>query len=423
MTEPRAPNPADACPLPARDPDVRLGKMGLWVEGAAGGGLLNVVVHIGDASKTLAYERGRLIYRVDLETFAAGLARLVNGESHEASLPRRPLGVQVTRDGWCSFSLGHGTGDQRITMRCRDPEYASALEGARAALERLARERALSWRPAVVAGPEAVRARLERIARRPVVERPDDFIPHELVGPVRAEEPEFEFTYEGAGWHSLAILVGEGAYVTGGSDIGARLRDLLVAGLRLAAGATHAELTFNAEPGQDRLEFDAVPAAGLLAPLLPCRIRAVELALMTEVPTNTGFEGVFDSGLGVAQALYRMALLHFVEDDRWDRQAFAALEGALSAIEEARDQANDRLDPAASDNRLTTAAVEGAAAAVRSVREYEAGDEGKYSKPSDFYTNQAVDEALAELRLLHNLPAEPRSRDFGWNPPWVRPKD
>lgn len=407
MTEPRTPNPAGACALPARDPDVRLGKMSLWIEGAAGGGLLNVVVHIGDASKTLAYERGRLIYRVDLETFAAGLARLVNGESHEASLPRRPLGVQVTRDGWCSYSLGHGTGDQRITMRCREPEYASALEGARAALERLARERALSWQPALVSGPEAVRARLERIAMRPAFERPDDFIPRELVGPVRAEEPEFAFTFLEAGWHGLAIHVGEGAYETGGSDIGARLRDLLVAGLRLAAGATHAELTFNAEPGQDRLEFDVVPAAGLQAPLLPCRIRAVELAIMTGAPVNTGFEGVFDSGLVVAQALYRMALPHFLENDRWDRQAFAALEGALAAIEEAREQANDRLDAVASDNRLAKAAVEGAAAAVRSVREYEAGDEGRHSQRSDVYTNQAVDEALAELRLLHNLPAEP----------------
>ena len=424
MTEPPAPNPADACPLPARDPDVRLGKMGLWIEGAAGGGWLNVVVHVGNASETLAYKRGRLIYRADLETFGAGLARLVNGEWDEALLPRRgDLSARVTRDRWFSLVLGHSTGDQTITMLCYESEHAPALAGVRAALERLARERALSWRPALVSGPAAIRIRLERIAKRPVVERPDDFIPRELVGPVRAEEPEFEFTYEGAGWHSLAILVGEGAYETGGSDIGARLRDLLLAGLRLAAGATHAELTFNAEPGQDRLEFDALPAAGLLAPLLPCRIRAVELAPITEAPANMGFEGVFDSGLVVAQALYRMALPHFVEDDRWDRQAFAALEGALLAIEEARDQANDRLDPAASDNRLATAAVEGAAAAVRSVREYEASDEGKYSRPSDFYTNRAVDEALAELRLLRNSPAKPRPRDFGWNLPWVRPQD
>ena len=411
MTDSRTPDPADAGSTPARDPDLRLGKMSLWIEGAAGGGWLDVVVHVGDALKTLAYERGRLTHKTDLETFGAGLAGLVNGECDAASLPRRgALGVHVTRGRWCSLSLGHSTGDQSITMLCHEAEYAPALAGVRAALERLARERALSWQPALVSGPEAVRGRLERIARKPAVtERPEDFIPHALVGPVRAEEPEFEFTYEGSGWHGLAIRVGDGAYETGGSDIGASLRDLLLVGLRLAAGAPHAELTFNAEPGRDRLEFDAEPAGAGLAPLLPCRIRALELASLTEVPVNTGFEGVFDSGLVVAQALYRMALPHFVENDHWDRQAFAALEGALAAIEEARERENAGPDPAALANRLVTAAIEGASAAVKSVREYEAGDEGKHSRPSDRFTNLAAGEALAELRRLNHLPVEPGS--------------
>lgn len=347
------PNPIYADPtgpdlMPLRPPDLVLGTLSLWIEGAQGSnGWLDVVVYVGDHFQTLMHQRGPLILKSDLVAFAAALSELAGQEEAEARLPSTgcSLGLGIRRrkppgGSFCEVALNTFTGDQRISIHCDPAQFPRAAEGLAAALERLERARAEGWRPALLDGPPDVREALTRlvgpIGSKPAPDRPTRPAPERPPPRLADPEPEFTFAVTDLGWHGLTVRVGDAFCETGGSDIGDGLAHLLRAALALAAGAPHAEVVFNAEPFLTRIEFDAIYGSDGLPPQQPCRIRVVDLSGYEGAPDGLMFEAACGSGLGVAAALYRMALPHFVDNDRADRLAFAALEGALVEIERAQ---------------------------------------------------------------------------------------
>ena len=343
MTEPHPifSDPTGPELMPPRPPDVTLGTFRLWIEGPQGSsGWLDCVAYVGDHFQTLMHTRGALMLKADLDAFGAGLSRVARDEASDAILPRSgPLGLRVGRVSpgstpFCEVGLGTTAGEQKISLHCRPAQLQAAVDGVEAALARLARERAKRWLPAILGGstdvPPAPRL-VGPVGRKPGPERPAQ----PKAPPLPAfPEPEFKYVVDGPGWHGVTLRVGDRVHEMGGSDIGADMIDLLRAALALAAGAPRAELVFNGEPDLERLEFEAVYGYGRLPPHLPCRIRAVELRGRDAKPGRVAFEAVCLSGLGAARALYRMALPHFIENDRYDRLTFAALEGALAAIDQ-----------------------------------------------------------------------------------------
>ena len=350
MTEP---HPIYADPtgpelMPLRPPDVVLGTLNLWFEGALGAnGWLDVVAWVGDHFQTLLHTRGPLIRKPDLAGFGAALADLADQEEGEAYLPAIDfsLGLHIKRrrypgGSFCTVALRSCAGDQTISIHCDPARFLEAAEGVRAALERLAQARARAWTPALLGGPPETRERLARlvgaVGSNPAPDRPTRPAPPPPPPVVAGPTPEFRFSVEGLGWHGLTIRVGDAEHEAGGSDIGGNLDDLIRAGLMLASGAYRAEVVFNAEPMLTRLEFETLYRTDDLPPFRPVVLRVLEQN-HDSAPSTIELETICDSALGVAQALYRMALPHYIANDRVDRFAFAALEGALAAIESVRD--------------------------------------------------------------------------------------
>lgn len=350
MTEPHPfyADPTGPELMPLRPPDVVLGTLSLWIEGAQGpNGWLDVVVYVGDHFQTLMHTRGPLIRKPDLIAFGSALAELVDHEEAEACLPAIDfsLGLHIKRrrppgGSFCTISLRSCAGDQMISIHCDPARFGAAAEGVQTALDRLAGDRGRAWTPAILSGPAEARERLTRLVG-PVGSNPAPDQPTRPVPPPRppiatGPDPEFEFSVHGLGWHGLVVRVGDAMFEAGGSDVGDGLDSLIRAGLMLASGAHRAEVVFNGEPTLTRIEFESAYRAGDAPPFRPCVFRVHEQNHDT-APATIEFEAVCDSALGVAQALYRMALPHFLENDRADRHAFAALEGALLAIETVRE--------------------------------------------------------------------------------------
>ena len=335
---------------PPRPPDLVLGALSLWIEGPQGsGGWLDTVVYVGDHFETLMHTRGPLIQKAALTTFAAALRDLAGTESGEVVLPSDggSLGLRLTRyDGamggtYCEVAYRFYSADLRLSVRCQRAQLGPAAEGLQAALDRLARLRAMQWRPALLGGPPKVRERLARlvgpIGRKPAPDVPSRPPPPPAPEPPQGPIPEFEFTVESHGWHSLSVRVGDQFAEMGGSFIGDGLDHLLRAALQLAAGAPQAEILFNAEPGLTRLRFEALYEYAGSPPDLPCRIRMIDESGLSSHEGGVELDALCPSGLAVAHAVYRMALPHFTDNDRADRLTFAALEGALAGIEAARE--------------------------------------------------------------------------------------
>ncbi len=346
MTEP---HPIYADPtgpelMPLRRPDMTLGTLSLWFEGPQGSnGWVDVVVYVGDHFQTLAHRRGPLLLKSDLVAFAASLVDLLGRKEGEIFLPStgHSLGLAIRRrsppfGSSCEVALNSFTGDQRISLRCGEAELARAAEGLVAALARLEQARAQGWRPALLDGAPEAREALTRlvgpVGSKPAPDKPTRPPPEPPPPRPDAPDPEFTFEVTDLGWHSLTVRVGDAVCEMGGSDIGEGLDHLLRAALALAAGAPRAEVVFNAEPFLTRIAFDALYGSGDLPPHLPCRVRVEDLSGYEGAPDGIMLDAVCASGLGVAIALYRMALPHFVDNDPADGLAFAALEGALAGI-------------------------------------------------------------------------------------------
>ncbi len=348
MTEPHPiySDPTGPELMPPRPPDAVLGALSLWIEGPHGStGALDVVLYVGDHFETLMHTRGPLIHKGPLTTFVAALRELARQDSGEVVLPSDggSLGLRVTRyDGpasgaYCEVQYRFYAADLRLSVRCQKAQLGPAAEGLQAALDRLARHRAMRWLPAFLGGPPKVRQRLARlvgpIGRKPAPDVPSRPPPPPAPEPPPCPDPAFEFTFESHGWHTLSVRVGDQFAEMGGSYVGDGIDHLLRAALQLAAGAPHAEILFNAEPGLTRLCFDAVYGYALAPPDLPCRIRMIDESGLSTYEGGVELDAVCPSGLAVAHAIYRMALPHFTDNDRADNLTFAALEGALAAIE------------------------------------------------------------------------------------------
>lgn len=358
MTEPHPiySDPTGPELMPPRPPDLVLGALSLWIEGPQGsGGWLDTVVYVGDHFETLMHTRGPLIKKSDLKAFAEALSGLAGRDSGEVILPSDggSLGLRIKRyDGvmggaYCEVAYRFYSGDLRLSVRCQRAQLGPAADGLRAALDRLARTRAMQWLPALLGGPPKVRERLARlvgpIGSKPAPDVPSQPPPPPAPEPPQGPDPVFEFTVESHGWHSLSVRVGDQLGEMGGSFIGDGLDHLLRAALQLAAGAAHAEILFNAEPGLTRLRFEAQYEYAGSPPDLPCRIRMTDESGFSAYEDGVELEAVCASGLAVAHAIYRMALPHFTDNDRADRLTFAAFEGALAAIEGAREDERVKL--------------------------------------------------------------------------------
>lgn len=352
MTEPHPiySDPTGPDLMPPRPPDLVLGALSLWIEGPQGSaGWLDTVVYVGDHFETLMHTRGPLLQKSALAAFAEDLRELAAKEAGEVFLPSDggSLGLRLTRyegvmgGAYCEVAYRFYSADLRLSVRCQRTELGPAADGLQIALDRLARRRAAQWLPALLGGPPQVRERLARlvgpIGSKPAPDRPTRPPPAPAPEPPQGPAPEFEFTFESHGWHGLTVRLGDQLGEMGGSDIGDGLDELLRAALQLAAGAPHAEVLFNAEPGLTRLRFEALYGYAGHPPHRPCRIRMTDESGFSASAEGVEFEAVCGSTLYVAHALYRMALPHFTDNDRADRLTFAALEGALAGIEAARE--------------------------------------------------------------------------------------
>jgi TonB family protein len=160
-------------------------------------------------------------------------------------------------------------------------------------------------------------------------------------GPVVLDAAEVDFRYDvdGVGWFGIDALIGTMREGFGGSSwMTDGMGDLLRAGTALAGGVPRVEILFNAEPSVSRLEFEvevlnsSVPARNnRWTAASGCWIRLREIDHQTGVPKDLEFEALCFSPLAVAEAIYRMALPLFEQNDRGDVPVFAALVAAIEA--------------------------------------------------------------------------------------------
>jgi TonB family protein len=156
-----------------------------------------------------------------------------------------------------------------------------------------------------------------------------------------AAEVTFHPVVGGVGWFGVDALVGTMRDGFGGSSwMTEVMGDLLRAGTALAGGVPKVEILFNSEPFVSRLEFEvevlnsSVPARNnRWTATSGCWLRLWEIDHQTGVQKDLEFEALCFSPLAVAEAIYRMALPLFEQNDRGDVPVFAAL---VSAIEAAR---------------------------------------------------------------------------------------
>jgi TonB family protein len=154
-----------------------------------------------------------------------------------------------------------------------------------------------------------------------------------------AAEVDFRYVVDGVGWFEVDALVGTLREGFGGSSwMTDGMGDLLRAGTALAGGVPYVEILFNAEPSVSRLEFEvevlnsSVPARNnQWAATSGCWLRLREIDHQTGELKDLEFEALCFSPLAVAEAIYRMALPLFEQNDRGDLPVFAALVAAIEA--------------------------------------------------------------------------------------------
>ena len=156
--------------------------------------------------------------------------------------------------------------------------------------------------------------------------------------PLQASDVSFRYTVDGVGWFSVSVQVGDKEHGFGGSAyMTDAMGDLLRVGLALAAGETRADIVCDAEPFLCRVEFERTllnrdaPSEGW-EPDHGCLIRIRPIDHFDHHPGEVEFEAICTSPLTVAEAIYRMALPHFQENEGWERAPFVALEATLAAL-------------------------------------------------------------------------------------------
>jgi TonB family protein len=126
-------------------PDIRLGRLSLWIAGPKGhDGWLDVAVLVGDDYDTIARTSGMMLQKKDLAAFEPALRAVADADTGEALLwsDGGSLTIRVKRWGrehgnYVEVGLRRSIYDQKISFGFAVADYAGALVGLRAVLTRL----------------------------------------------------------------------------------------------------------------------------------------------------------------------------------------------------------------------------------------------------------------------------------------------
>jgi TonB family protein len=269
--------------------------------------------------------RRRPVPRLDPAPAWAWPARQQGGAFHPSDYP--PDALQRDERGVAEIEYVVSEEGEPVDIRLVGPSGSDLLDAATMAL---VAERFRYDPAADAAGTPVVQAQRRKVAWL-----------HLRDGPVvlDAAEAEFRYIVDGVGWFSVDIQIGALNGGFGGSSwMTSPVEDLLRAGVALAGGVPYAEIMFNAEPFLSRVEFEvetlnsSVPARNnQWTATNGCWIRTRDIDEHTLEPKELTFEALCYSPLAVAEAIYRMALPLFEENDRHDHPAFAALAAAIEA--------------------------------------------------------------------------------------------
>ena len=326
-------------------PDLSIGPLAFWV--GTGNGLswpwLDLAVRVGEGWERIADVHGALVQRPDFLEFLAALRAFIAGDRADAALGSigGSLRLLLRRSDQGSLRgelwLQRGGNSQTVIFSLWKGVLPAALADAEALAARMAAEER-GWRPT----PGRVLPDDPFLPRDSGIDDPEpDRPPPEGwdAGLAPADEVAFDYVVDGYGWYGVEIRVGDRTGGFGGGYLTDPMGDLLRAALVMLADGDRAELICNAEPGLTRVEFTSeilgvdVDAGGRASRRDGCRIRIREIdhhsGAAAEAPE---FDALCRSSRAVAEAIYRMALRHFMDGAGPWSVPMAALEGALAAV-------------------------------------------------------------------------------------------
>jgi hypothetical protein len=325
----------------AQDADIVLGQLELWIGVGANVSWpwLDVAVRIGKGWGTFLDLHGPMVQRGDFAAFVPALRDFAEGRRDDALLASLGGSMRVTLrrsehgslhgEAWFS----HGPNSQTVSFSLWDGSLRTAVPQAEAALERVKRDQASAWMPA----PDLIQ-RLPRATGLEPPQGPTRFEAWES-GLTPARELRFDYTVDGYGWFSLDVRADDQRGEAGGGYLTDAMGDMLRAALAMLAGARSARVTFNAEPGLQRLELEVVALSMDVTDAgMPARHRRGCWIRLRDIDHNTGadgeveFEALAGSPRAVAEAIYDMGARHFADGAGPWTAPMAALQGALATV-------------------------------------------------------------------------------------------
>jgi hypothetical protein len=299
-------------------PDLALGPVQLWFGSSLGSVWLDTLLVLQNGAQPLE-ESSATVLRRALIAFVPQLAALDAGTSHEARLwsDGSLFSLTLQRAGggfWCAVWQRRFAGDPLKSEFLVTPaELTAAVRGARGILARLDNVERNRWRP-----------RPERISGKAIAA---------LDPGGEGESVAFEYIVDGVGWFAVNIVAGDRRGGFGGSSWELDGLTALLDAALLALDGIDYECTFDAEPSLTRVKF-APAYRSCPGPIYRDGfwLRVQEVDHFTEEPRKLRFEAQCRSNIQLAEAIYRMALPHFVHHARPDAPALARLEDALAAV-------------------------------------------------------------------------------------------
>lgn len=328
----------------ALPPDIKLGWLSLWIGDSAGRTWLDVVAEVRESSFDVLAFKGPKIQLPDFRPFVAGLEAFTAGSVDEVTLASQggSLRIALSRSepGWMRLRtwLRWGHIEHNFSFRLWQEALDEAVTGARATLQRLESGNR-GWRPRLLdllerSGPAA-----------PVpipVPLPDtsDRIEDWDSG-IETGDVTFRYEIDGYGWYGVDVRVGDQSGAFGGGYLTDAMGDMVRGALAMLAGARRFEFMCHAEPGLTRVTFEQVQLRVIggsrtsARAVHGCRVLVQEVDHFNGADGTVDFDAVCHSPRALAEAVYRMAAVHFAGGTHPTHPAaLAALEGALAAVRE-----------------------------------------------------------------------------------------